>query len=261
MRGFPLVDRDPVLSPSERPHPTTVVLASRCRAPLPVRHAPRGIPRLGVALIHQTPRSRNTRVRGKIDVPGHAREVNAVQLDRVDQVFQNARIAGQPVDVDPGQRVGLATPQCRHGGFPVRTHHPVSVRAVRQHDPPPLERGHVRFRHLALNAPADPGNELPQVAELIVDLLVALRACLPRLAGQQHPNQLVRVALDQRPAPLTTWLRNTHGIQCALEHPQLPRRSTGANGDPQPATIPLRYRKKRIGLGHRAGAALDWNGH
>ena len=58
-----------------------------------VDNTPRSIPRFLVPLVHQTPRGGNSRVRGQVDIPGEARHIQAIQLDRVNQVFQRARIS------------------------------------------------------------------------------------------------------------------------------------------------------------------------
>ena len=174
--------------------------------PLPVDNTPRGIPRFLVPLVHQTPRGGNARVGGQVDIPGQARHIQAIQFDRVDQVFQGARVARGPVDIGHHQRVALTTAQRGQDLLPLRPHHAEAVGAIGQLDALALERRDGVLGYLPVDRPAYARHTGAQVGELVVELTLAEGG----LAGEQDPLELAGVQVDQGAPPGAARRAGTH---------------------------------------------------
>ena len=140
MLRLALIQVNTILAPAERPVLPAVLPAFHGGVPLPVDNPPGGIPRLLVPLVHQTSCGGNSRVRGQVDIPGQAGQIQAIQLDRVDQVFQRARIPRGPVDIGHHQRVALTPAQRGQDLLPLRLHYPEAERAIGELESLPLER-------------------------------------------------------------------------------------------------------------------------
>src|SRR5258708_1533288 len=109
MRSLTLVQVYAVLPPTEWTHPAAMIAAFHRSLPLTVDNAPRRVPGFLIALIDQAPRSRDSGVRGQVDIARQARDIDAVVFHHVNQVFQRARVTHRSVYIRHHQRVALAT--------------------------------------------------------------------------------------------------------------------------------------------------------
>ena len=171
MLRFALAQMNAIFAPAEGTVLPAVIAAFHRGVPLPVDNPPRRIPRFLVPLVHQTTRGGNARVRGQVDIPGQARHIQAIQLDRVNQVFQRARITRGPVDIGHHQRVALTTAQRSQDLLPLRPHHPEAERAVRELDTLALERRDGVLGDLPVDRAAYARDTVAQVGELVAELL------------------------------------------------------------------------------------------
>ncbi len=137
---------------------------------MPINDTPRRVPRFLIPLINQTPRRRNTRIRGQVYITRQAGNINPIQLNHIYQIFQRARITHRPINIRHHQRIALTPAQRGQDLFPLRSHHPVPKRAIRQRDPLPFKRRHSILWDLPVNPPTDPRHLRAKVAELVVDL-------------------------------------------------------------------------------------------